>query len=92
VEPVANKAIQKIILHHHDRYDGMSEKQRESIPLGVYIVAVADAFDAMTSERPYRSAMSKQAACMEIKINSGKQFDPRVVSAFLDICHQTLCH
>jgi len=57
----------------------------EDIPLGARILAVADAFDAMTSDRPYRSAMSAEEALSEIKRCTGTQFDPAVVVAFLKI-------
>jgi len=90
VEPVANKGIQEIILHHHDRYDGKSfgqETTGEDIPMGARIVAVADTFDAMTSDRPYRGALSVEEACTEIQKCSGTQFDPVVVNAFHSICH-----
>ncbi|MDQ3541498.1 MAG: diguanylate cyclase, partial [Chloroflexota bacterium] len=54
----------------------------QDIPLGSRIIAVADTFDAMTSDRPYRRAMSSQTALEEIRRNSGSQFDPHVVKAF----------
>jgi HD-GYP domain-containing protein (c-di-GMP phosphodiesterase class II) len=57
----------------------------EQIPLGARIFAVVDTFDAMTSDRPYRAALSIDAACDEIREWSGRQFDPRVVEAFLSI-------
>jgi HD-GYP domain-containing protein (c-di-GMP phosphodiesterase class II) len=57
----------------------------EMIPLGARILAVADAFDAMTSDRPYRSAMSVDEALSEVMRCSGTQFDPVVVAALLKI-------
>jgi len=90
VEPVANKTIQEIIRHHHDRYDGtdsMSGAKTANIPIGARIVAVADTYDAITTNRPYRSALSGEQACAEIEKNSGTQFHPQVASAFLYICH-----
>lgn len=86
VKPLANNRILDIIAHHHDHYDGSGLVQTvigENIPLGARIVAVADAFDAMTSDRPYRPAMSRPQALAEIKRCTGTQFDPVVVSAFL---------
>jgi putative two-component system response regulator len=86
VKPVVNEKVVGIIEHHHDRYDGNGLHQTvagEGIPLGARILAVADAFDAMTSDRPYRSAMSDNEALDEIKRCSGTQFDPVVVTAFL---------
>ena len=57
----------------------------EEIPLGARIFAVADTLDAMTSDRPYRSALSQEEAKAEIRRCAGTQFDPRVVEAFLSI-------
>ena len=78
--------IVPIIKHHHARFSGGGypdpEKRGERIPIGARIIAVADAYDAMTSERPYRKAMSREAALLEINRCSGTQFDPKVVSAF----------
>jgi putative nucleotidyltransferase with HDIG domain len=76
----------EIVYTHHERYDGRGYPcglEREDIPLGARIFAVADAFDAMTSDRPYRRALSVDKASEEITHNSGTQFDPAVVKAFL---------
>jgi HD-GYP domain-containing protein (c-di-GMP phosphodiesterase class II) len=75
-----------IIRSHHERYDGKGYPdglKGEEIPLGARILAVADSYDAMTSERPYRKALSKEEAKKELIDNKGKQFDPEVVDAFL---------
>ncbi|MDD5747849.1 MAG: GAF domain-containing protein [Actinomycetota bacterium] len=75
-----------LIYHHHERYDGggyMNGKSGEEIPLGARILAVADSYEAMTSDRPYRKALSKEEAVAEIKRNSGSQFDSKVAEAFL---------
>ena len=91
VEQVANKNIQDIILHHHDPYagvDGGQETGMAQIPVGARIVAVADSYDAMTSNRPYRSALSGEEACAEIEKHSGTQFHPQVAGAFLYVCRQ----
>lgn len=88
VEPVANPAILEIIRHHHDRYDGQRPEQSKKgtdIPLGARIVALADTYDAMTSDRPYRPSNSMAAACLEIERCSGSQFDPQITSIFLSI-------
>jgi HD-GYP domain-containing protein (c-di-GMP phosphodiesterase class II) len=85
VKPVANRKVVEMIEHHHDHYDGTGLHQvvaGNNIPLAARILAVADAFDAMTSERPYRSAMSRKEAIDEIKRCTGTQFDPIVVTAF----------
>jgi putative two-component system response regulator len=86
VGPLVNDAIVEVIRHHHDSYDGTGLNQKlrgEEIPLGARILAVADSFDAMTSDRPYRSAMDAEKAVAEIKKCAGTQFDPVVVRAFL---------
>ena len=74
-----------ILLYHHERYDGSGYPfglQGEAIPLEARIFAVVDSYDAMTSDRPYRDAMTPQAALEEIRRNAGIQFDPQVVEAF----------
>jgi HD-GYP domain-containing protein (c-di-GMP phosphodiesterase class II) len=81
----------KGVKYHHERYDGRGYPeglQGEAIPLMASIIAVADTFDAMTSDRTYRKALSKQAAMEEIKKNSGVQFDPDVAQAFLSLYAQ----
>jgi putative nucleotidyltransferase with HDIG domain len=78
----------EIVRHHHERFDGSGYPDGlagEDIPLGARIFALADALDAMTSDRPYRRAMSLEDAISEIERCSGKQFDPVIVSAFLRI-------
>lgn len=86
VQPLVNDMIVEAIRHHHDSYDGSGLNQTvagEGIPLGARILAVADSFDAMTSDRPYRAAMAAIKAITEIKRCAGTQFDPAVVKAFL---------
>jgi response regulator RpfG family c-di-GMP phosphodiesterase len=86
VQPLVNGRVVDVILHHHDHYDGSGLDQLsfgDDIPLGARIVAVADAFDAMTSERPYRPVISGEQALAEIERCAGTQFDPTVVNAFL---------
>ena len=76
----------EIILCHHERYDGGGYPRGlkgGEIPLAARVFAIADAYDAMTSDRPYRKAGSHSAAVSEIKGSAGTQFDPKVVEAFL---------
>ena len=73
------------IRHHHERWDGAGYPDTlsgETIPLQVRILSVADVFDALTSDRPYRSAMSVAEATEMIEREAGRQFDPAVVAAF----------
>lgn len=78
----------KIVHSHHERFDGKGYPNAlagDEIPLGARMFAVADTFDAMTSDRPYRRALPPEAARDEIVRHSGSQFDPQVVEAFLKI-------
>ncbi len=80
--------IAEYILCHHERWDGKGYPQgllEESVPLLSRILAVADAYDAMTSDRPYRKALAKEVAITEIVKNSGTQFDPTIVKLFLEV-------
>jgi len=73
------------ILAHHERWDGTGYPNRlkgEAIPLVSRIIALADSYDAMISERPYRNALSEEQALLEIRKNSGTQFDPEIVRIF----------
>ncbi|MEK7329066.1 MAG: HD domain-containing phosphohydrolase, partial [Chloroflexota bacterium] len=73
------------IQHHHERYDGDGYPGGligESIPLTARVLAVADTFDAIISDRPYRQARTPAEAATEIVQEAGRQFDPRVVDAF----------
>ncbi len=77
--------IKPIILHHHERYDGTGYpdgKKGRAIPIGARILAVVDAYLAMTSRRPHRNSMSHEDAVAEIQSKVGTQFDPEVVEAF----------
>lgn len=74
---------------HHERYDGKGYPDKlegERIPLQARIVAVADTFDAMTSNRSYRNALDDDTALNELIDNKGSQFDPKIVNAFLKLC------
>ena len=76
------------VLEHHERWDGKGYPKGikgKQISMQARIIAIADAYDAMTSDRPYRKSTDKQAAIGEIWKNSGKQFDPEMVEAFARI-------
>jgi len=78
--------VARIVRHGHERLDGTGYPdglRGEEIPVGSRIVLVCDAYDAMTSDRPYRKALSHAAAAAELRAGAGTQFDPRVVDALL---------
>jgi putative nucleotidyltransferase with HDIG domain len=80
--------VRPIVLSHHERFDGTGYPQglrEDEIPLAAQIIAVADAYMAMTTERPYRQAMSSKAALRELRANAGTQFNPVVVEAFIAV-------
>ena len=80
--------VAQMVLHHQEWYDGRgypSGLKGEKIPLGSRIVAVIDAWDAMTSDRPYRKALGREKAIAELQKGAGTQFDPAVVEAFLKV-------
>jgi putative nucleotidyltransferase with HDIG domain len=79
------KAIATLILYHHERWDGQGYPHGlcgSEIPLGARIIAVADVFEALTSERPYRTRLSHSEALATIAAGSGSHFDPDVVAVF----------
>lgn len=83
--------IADLILKHHERWDGKGYPlglKEKDIPMECRVLAVADAFDAMTSNRPYRSAMSQETAITELKKCSSSQFDPVIVGAFLKVVEE----
>ena len=84
----ALRAAIPYVLYHHERWDGMgypSGKAGEEIPLEARVLAVADAFDAMTSDRPYRRALSRAEALAEVERCAGSQFDPAIAQVFLEL-------
>jgi putative two-component system response regulator len=87
----ALKPASDIVLSHHERFDGTGYPQKlrgDEIPLGARIFSVTDCFDVMTSDRPYRKALSYEDARTEISKFSGSQFDPQVVQCFLQVPSQ----
>lgn len=80
-----------VVLHHHERWDGTGYPDGlagTDIPIGARLLSVADTFHAMTSNRPYRPAMTQEEAFQEILAQSGKQFDPEMVEAFERCWHR----
>lgn len=83
------REVVPIVYHHHERYDGLGYPEGlrgMEIPLGARIMAVADTYDAMTSDRPYRNGLGHEAAVGELKQCAGNQFDPDCVAAFVAMC------
>jgi HD-GYP domain-containing protein (c-di-GMP phosphodiesterase class II) len=84
----ADRAAQLLVRWHHEWWNGAGYPdalRREEIPLGARILRVADSFASLTEERPYRPAMSIEAAKRELIARAGIEFDPAVVSTFLSI-------
>ncbi len=82
-----------LVRNHHERWDGLGYPDGlagDAIPLGAQIVAIADAYDAMTSSRPYRRGMPAKQAAREIRKNAGTQFSEKMAEAFLDNLKDTL--
>jgi putative nucleotidyltransferase with HDIG domain len=93
VEPIPfmGEAVE-IVRNHHERYDGSGYPtglRGEEIPLGARIFAIADAFDAMTSDRPYRRALTHDQAVAEVERCAGTQFDPEIARVFLELFAET---
>jgi len=85
------KDVREIIEQHHERFDGKGYPhgfKGEDISLEARILAVVDTYDAMTSDRPYRRALSHDIAVKEIKDHAGTQFDPQVAEAFIRMCRE----
>jgi putative nucleotidyltransferase with HDIG domain len=75
----------EIVLSHHERFDGAGYPRGlagEDVPVEARIISVVDTYDAMTNDRPYRAAMSHEAAVTELRKNAGRQFDPHIVESF----------
>jgi diguanylate cyclase (GGDEF)-like protein len=87
-QATALKDAVPIILHHHERYSGHGYPfglRGNDIPLGARIVAIADAYEAMTHDRPYKRAISHDDAIRELRRHAGTQFDPQLVNLFCDL-------
>ena len=85
------RAAVPCVLHHHERWDGggyPTGTAGSDIPPEARVLAVADAFDAMTSDRPYRPALSEGRAIAELERCAGTQFDPEVVAVFAEAWRQ----
>jgi len=83
--------VMPMVYHHHERFDGTGYPdglRGEEIPLGARIISVADAFESMTSDRPYRKALPIEEAMAELRYGSGRQFDPRVVEIFMKLAEE----
>jgi HD-GYP domain-containing protein (c-di-GMP phosphodiesterase class II) len=88
----ALKDVVPAVYHHHERFDGSGYAfglVGEQIPLAARILAVVDSYVAMTSERPYRVAMSSAQAIAELKLQAGSQFDPEVVAIFAELAESS---
>ena len=82
------KDITTIVKHHHERFDGKGYPDGlhgDEIPIEAAILTIADSFDAMTSDRPYRKALTQEEAFEELKRNAGTQFHPQLVETFISI-------
>jgi HD-GYP domain-containing protein (c-di-GMP phosphodiesterase class II) len=82
--------ILPLILHHHERYDGKGYNAMlgRTVPVGARIIAVADVYDALTTDRPYRRALTPEEGLAEISRGSGTHFDPEVVEAFVKVFNE----
>jgi ribonuclease P protein subunit RPR2 len=81
----------RIVRHHHERFDGSGYPDglvADDIPIEARIFAVADSFDAMTSDRPYRRALGVDRALAEVRAGAGTQFDPEVARAFIQMVEE----
>ena len=89
----ALRSVARLVRSSHERWDGAGYPDGlagEEIPLGARVVAVCDAFDAMTTNRPYRHRIGEPAALAELRRCAGTQFDPRVVEAFVRVLEREM--
>lgn len=83
----AYSSLAEMVLYHHERWDGKgypSGLYKEDIPLESRIIAIADAYESMSSDRPYRKALSRDEIISELRSNAGTQFDPNIVELFIE--------
>jgi len=88
-----SEKINFIVRYHHERYDGKgypAGKKPEELNLDVFIIQLADSIDAMATDRPYRKALAEEQIISEVKTNSGTQFHPQVVEAYLRISEKQM--
>jgi HD-GYP domain-containing protein (c-di-GMP phosphodiesterase class II) len=89
LEPIAAyHAVKPLVLYHHENYDGSGYPEGlsgERIPLGARIFALADVYDALISDRPYRPAREKRKVLDFMRSGAGSKFDPKVVEAFFEV-------
>jgi len=88
----AMRHIRKMIRHHHEFYDGTGYPDRlegDEIPYGARVIAIADAYDTITSERTYKKARTPEDAFAELERCAANQFDPQIVRIFVDAMHRT---
>lgn len=81
-------AVNDLILIHHERWDGNGYPgflKKDEIPLAVRIFSIADAYEAMVNDRPYKKKLSHEEALEEIKNKAGSQFDPELAEVFVDL-------
>ncbi len=91
LEPYLGRGVAAIARWHHERWDGLGYPdglKGEEIPLPARIVAVADAYEAMTSDRPYRKGLAAHEAALRIARGAGSQFDPKAVRAFMELLEE----
>ncbi len=86
--PHLHTVARDVVASHHERWDGAGYPnglRGQEIPLSARIFSVVDAFDAMTSDRPYRQAMAARVALAEVGANAGTHFDPAIAATFLEV-------